>query len=201
MPAHRCKTLALLLLCLVVVWNASPIRAQGASEGTEESDLEDMEDAAEQEDPDEYVYEGVEEVRGDDEEEEQQQDENEKFDDTDVVVLGANNFTAFVAKQRAVLVQFHAPWCLHCAQLASQWAAAATALKGQVVVAKVDATAHGLLCEELHVDRYPTLLFFMDGFHSSYNGDRSKHVAMLKPSSLSFDFVMTATGIVVQTRA
>lgn len=181
MASHRRQRFIILfLLALLVVSNFSPIGAK-ARESGENPDLEDEENSAEEEHSDEYIHddengfeESVEEDGGEDNDEEEDEEETQPFDETNVVVLGSNNFTNFVAKQRHLLVQFYAPWCGHCSKFAPQWAAAATALKGQVTVAKVDATAHVDISEELLVDRYPTFLFFLDGFHSSYNGHRSK---------------------------
>ena len=188
---HKHILFLLALLCLLAASNLRPVSAETREDG-DNAGVKEVEDSGEKDHPDQYVgYDendfeesmghGDEEVEEDDEEgEEEDEGEQEPLDETDVVVLGSSNFTAFLAKQRSgVLVAFYAPWCGHCQKLAPEWAAVAKALKGQVAVAKVDATAHSDVGEEFHVNSYPTLLFFLDGMHSTYLGNRSKYVALL----------------------
>lgn len=168
----------LALACLLVVSNLSQIGAEAKEEAGAVEAVEDAEDEAEGED---YVGDNA---GGDDEEEDEEDEEEdeenagnrrgEAFDETDVVVLGSSNFTAFVTSEPYVMVEFYAPWCGHCQELAPQWAAAATALKGRVSVAKVDATANPDVSEALGVSGYPTLFLFVDGGPSPYSGDRTK---------------------------
>jgi protein disulfide-isomerase A1 len=170
----------LALACLLVVSNLSQIGAEVREAGAVEA-VEDAEDEAEGED---YVGDNAggddEEEDEEDEEEDEEDEENagnrreEAFDETDVVVLGSGNFTAFVTSEAYVMVEFYAPWCGHCQELAPHWAAAATALKGRVSVAKVDATANPDVSEALGVSGYPTLFLFVDGGPSPYSGDRTK---------------------------
>ncbi len=95
--------------------------------------------------------------------------------DDDVVVLGADNFTEFVKTNPYVLVEFYAPWCGHCQSLAPEWASAASILKGDVPLAKVDATVHAELAKEFGVQSYPTILFFIDGVPKRYTGERVRY--------------------------
>ncbi|XP_023751529.1 protein disulfide isomerase-like 1-4 [Lactuca sativa] len=102
-------------------------------------------------------------------------DFSESIDDKDVVVLTESNFTDFVESNRFVMVEFYAPWCGHCKALAPEYAAAATELKGQpVVLAKVDAQEENDLAETYEVQGFPTVLFFVDGVHKPYLGQRTK---------------------------
>ncbi|KAJ7947808.1 Protein disulfide-isomerase [Quillaja saponaria] len=96
-------------------------------------------------------------------------------DDKDVVVLKERNFTDVIENNQFVMVEFYAPWCGHCQALAPEYAAAATELKGEnVVLAKVDATEENELSQEYDVQGFPTVLFFIDGVHKPYTGQRTK---------------------------
>ncbi|CAN1837482.1 Protein disulfide isomerase-like 1-4 [Linum perenne] len=100
---------------------------------------------------------------------------DDEFDETDVVVLNEGNFSGFVKDHKFVLVEFYAPWCGHCQSLAPEYAAAATELKGDdVALAKVDATEESELSQEYDVQGFPTLVFFADGVHKPYSGQRTK---------------------------
>lgn len=104
-----------------------------------------------------------------------EEDFTDLLDDKDVVVLSDNNFTDFIDSNRYVMVEFYAPWCGHCKALAPEYAAAATELKGEpVVLAKVDAQEDSDLAESYEVQGFPTILFFVDGVHKPYLGQRTK---------------------------
>lgn len=99
-------------------------------------------------------------------------------DEKDVVVLRERNFTDVIEENKYVLVEFYAPWCGHCQSLAPEYAAAASQLKDDgvvdVVLAKIDATKENQLAKHFDVQGFPTILFFVDGEHMPYNGQRTK---------------------------
>lgn len=95
--------------------------------------------------------------------------------DGDVIVLDENNFEQVLADNDLWLVEFYAPWCGHCKNLAPEWTKAATNLKGQVKVAKVDATVNEHLASKYKVNSFPTIKVFLPGDKQNpddYNGPR-----------------------------
>ena len=105
--------------------------------------------------------------------------------DPDVLVLDPGNFDAMLAQYPNMLVEFYAPWCGHCKQLAPEWASVATTLKTEtpgVGVAKVDADKHRELGERFGVQGFPTIKWFVGSKHRDYEGGRthSEIVAWVK---------------------
>ncbi|KAL7645305.1 UNVERIFIED_CONTAM: hypothetical protein RMT77_003691 [Armadillidium vulgare] len=90
-----------------------------------------------------------------------------------VKVLVTSNFSDFVKSEKLSLVEFYAPWCEHCKQLAPQYEAAAEDLKMfNIPLAKVDAVAETNLAQEYDVKGYPKLLVFRYGRSFEYKGPR-----------------------------
>ncbi|KAL9435577.1 hypothetical protein AB3S75_021783 [Citrus x aurantiifolia] len=85
---------------------------------------------------------------------------------SNVVVLTVDNFDEIVLdKSKDVLVEFYAPWCGHCKNLAPTYekVAAAFKLEDDVVVANLDADTYKDLAEKYGVSGFPTLKFFPKG--------------------------------------
>jgi len=87
-----------------------------------------------------------------------------------VLRLTKDSFDIAIEANPFVLVQFYAPWCGHCKQLEPEFEAAAEALAGRVVLAKIDATVEKDLAERFEVGGYPTLHFFKNANAESYDG-------------------------------
>ncbi|KAI8587579.1 protein disulfide isomerase [Geranomyces variabilis] len=119
-----------------------------------------------------------------------------KSADSDVVVLTKDNFDATAALPIS-LIEFYAPWCGHCKNLAPEYEKAATELKPDVVLAKVDCTEQAEVCEKYDVKGYPTLKVFREGTPTEYKGARKADgiVSYMKKQNLPPVSTLTADKV------
>lgn len=93
------------------------------------------------------------------------------------VVVGETLQDIVFNSGKNVLLEFYAPWCGHCKQLAPILDEVAVSFQkdADVVIAKLDATANDIPSETFEVQGYPTLYFrSASGKISQYDGGRTK---------------------------
>lgn len=94
-----------------------------------------------------------------------------------VVELTKETFSQHVDGSTNVLVEFYAPWCGHCKNLAPEYKLAAETFQAgdEIKLAAVDATEAGELADQYGVKGYPTIKYFPKGSLSpeDYDGGRT----------------------------
>ncbi|KAI8816016.1 thioredoxin-like protein [Fimicolochytrium jonesii] len=101
--------------------------------------------------------------------------------ETAVTVLTSSNFDEIVKnKKNNVLVEFYAPWCGHCKNLAPIYEKVAQDFSREphVIVANLDATVASDVAQKYGIEGYPTIKFFPAGGDPEkpvhYNGGRTE---------------------------
>ena len=116
--------------------------------------------------------------------------------------LHAGTFASSVNEWELLLVDFHAPWCIHCRNLAPIWEHAAElvqkkAHEEELRLSTRHASSHGLdahdrhslalgsidctrsenvqLCRDNHIQGFPTILVYRQGKNRAVGGNAGKH--------------------------
>lgn len=92
--------------------------------------------------------------------------------------LNDQNFQAIaLSKEKNVFVMFYAPWCGHCHKMMPTWKefSGMYNLKGDTIIARLDATAYKDLAKKYKIQGYPTIRLFTKKNKSGtleYQGNR-----------------------------
>ncbi|PNS14649.1 hypothetical protein CAC42_1671 [Sphaceloma murrayae] len=87
--------------------------------------------------------------------------------------LTAEDFQSKVTTTRDPwFIKFYTKWCPHCQALAPTWHSMARDMKGKLNIGEVDCEVEKRLCKDVHVQGYPTLLYFQGGERIEYSGLR-----------------------------
>lgn len=133
-----------------------------------------------------------------------------------VMELTPLNFDSFIAANRAVFVEFYAPWCKFCANFAPDFAELGqlTAMSGtdRVAIAKIDGSKHKDISQKYGVTGYPTLLLFRGvANHTSYesgertvralirhlNAETGSNITLVRPPSVAQELYGSAFDRVI----
>jgi protein disulfide-isomerase A1 len=94
-----------------------------------------------------------------------------------VLVLNDANFDEALKAHPQILVEFMAPWCGHCQDLAPHYSKAAITLRKEttpIFLAKVDASVATELAKKNNIEGFPTIKFFNNGEAEEYGGGNTE---------------------------
>jgi protein disulfide isomerase len=104
------------------------------------------------------------------------QDIPESNDEAVKTIVGKNYREEILNTNRDVLIEFYAPWCGHCKQIAPIYESVAQKLAGNknILIAKVDATANEI--PGVNIRGYPTIYFIPGNSKQmvTFEGDRTE---------------------------
>jgi len=122
-----------------------------------------------------------------------QQDDGATGGGSDFIIKATDDtFEAEVVKStQPSIVEFYAPWCGHCKNLAPHFAKAADKMKGLVQFVTVDCTAQQNICQKFQVQGYPTIKTFENGKPTDYQGGRTARAFQKAANMLLENFDVT----------
>lgn len=77
--------------------------------------------------------------------------------------LNNRQFAALLQEEKPLLVDFWAPWCVHCRRIASAYDRIAEQYGDELVVAKVNIDLEPALADQEQIEMIPTLVLYRKG--------------------------------------
>jgi len=111
--------------------------------------------------------------------------------------LTIDDFSSVAEGSAPSFIEFYAPWCGHCKQLAPEYEIVAEAFKphsSSVVVAKVDCDANSEVCSTNDVSGYPTLKWFPG------SGAKAENYEGGRTADDIISFINSKTGLKAKTK-
>ncbi|CAL8467437.1 g6975 [Coccomyxa elongata] len=93
--------------------------------------------------------------------------------DSAVLDINEGSFPSGAGEGFVWLLEFYAPWCGHCRNLAPKWSKVAASLKNIVRVGAINCDDEQSLCAQHKIQGFPTIKAYVNGRMVEYNGDRS----------------------------
>ena len=84
------------------------------------------------------------------------------YKSSDIVrtISSQHEFNTLLGQGKPALVEFYAPWCVHCQQMVGSYKKAAVLLEDTALVGAVNCDTAKDVCQRQRVNSYPTLKFF-----------------------------------------
>ena len=109
---------------------------------------------------------------------EEQEDKYDQRTNKDVVNLTSSNMKKYLETNERVLVKFFTMACGHCIAMETQYIELAKRIKRagkKVKIAEVDCSIQKEIVKKYKIDKFPTILLFINNEPIIYNGDREEN--------------------------
>lgn len=77
--------------------------------------------------------------------------------------LNSKRFAEFLQGEKPLLVDFWAPWCVHCRRIESAYEKIAESYGDEILVAKVNIDEEPALADRERIEMIPTLVLYRQG--------------------------------------
>jgi thioredoxin 1 len=82
---------------------------------------------------------------------------------THIKILEKNNFEDFIKGYRFTLIEFWAPWCIHCKTMKPRIRRLSVIYKGKIAFGKIDTTKNKNILKNYNIMSIPQIIIFKNG--------------------------------------